>query len=94
MERSKGEATTTVTAMVPAMKIKQKDRRRSIQSPAGSTMENTPGENAHSTGEVTITKKTVREMITITTEAQIQPITIIGIRATHQAATISMIKDS
>ena len=69
MERSKSKATPTATALV--MKIRMKDRRKSTQSPTGSTTVNTPGENAHSTGEVTITKETVGEIITITTEAQI-----------------------
>ena len=70
----------------PALKTKRKDRRKLMKSPAGSTMVSTPGENAHSIGEETISMETTREAIE-EAQAPVQLITTIGIRATHSRRT-------
>ena len=59
MERSKGKPTATAMAL----KIRRKDRRKLMKSPAGSTMESIPGENVHSIEEETITVETTKEAI-------------------------------
>ena len=59
---SREDITLTITATAATIPMEMKDRRRSMQSPAGNTMENILGESARSTGRVTTTKETVGEI--------------------------------